>query len=244
MSDSYDEYHAQQRMPAEIATAVLEVMAEVGYVQKTGTNSFQNYKYASIEGVLEKVQPALVKAGLLITQTEVGHTITAEDNLMEATYSFSLFHKSGAEARPIKITSLSALRNSKGGYDDKALNKCNTAARKYFILGLFQIPTGLESDADEEEDKPSQPKSQAPIYNNGPKTAAPNGKSGKTTTADWAGAQMEKVNTFKTAAELKAWKSENQSLLDALATKDPKASNVLDDLINDRLDRMSVLQAG
>jgi len=49
---------------------------------------------------------------------------------------------------------LSSLRNSKGGYDDKALNKCHTTARKYFILGLFQIPTGLADDADAEEDKP------------------------------------------------------------------------------------------
>jgi hypothetical protein len=31
------------------------------------------------------------------------------------------------------------------------LNKCHTAARKYFLLALFQIPTGEEDDADQGE---------------------------------------------------------------------------------------------
>lgn len=138
----------------KIAEAVLKVMSQVGYVQKKGVNSFQNYKYASIEGILEKVQPALVDCGLVIVQSEISHEIVAEGNMMEAVYEFTLHHSSGETSTPIRQTGLSSLRNSKGGYDDKALNKCHTTARKYFILGLFQIPTGLADDADAEEDKP------------------------------------------------------------------------------------------
>ena len=77
-------------MPKEVTEAVLNVMKEVGYIQKTGDNKFHGYKYASIEGVLEKVQPALVKCGLAIAQSEVSHSITAEGNLMEAVYEFTL----------------------------------------------------------------------------------------------------------------------------------------------------------
>ena len=138
----------------KIAEAVLKVMGQVGYVQKKGINTFQNYKYASIEGILEKVQPALVDCGLMIVQSEISHEIVAEGNMMEAVYEFTLHHASGEVSSPIRQTGLSSLRNSKGGYDDKALNKCHTTARKYFILGLFQIPTGLADDADAEEDKP------------------------------------------------------------------------------------------
>ena len=138
----------------KIAEAVLKVMGQVGYVQKKGVNTFQNYKYASIEGILEKVQPALVDCGLMIVQSEISHEIVAEGNMMEAVYEFTLHHASGEVSAPIRQTGLSSLRNSKGGYDDKALNKCHTTARKYFILGLFQIPTGLADDADAEEDKP------------------------------------------------------------------------------------------
>lgn len=235
-------------MPKEIATAILEVMGEVGYVQKKGTNSFQNYKYASIEGVLEKVQPALVKCGLLITQNEVSHAIVAEDQMMEATYAFGLTHKSGAQAESITLTSLSGLRNSKGGYDDKALNKCHTAARKYFILGLFQIPTGLAADPDDDEDRPTvdvsgrapAPQPQA----NGARTAAPNGKNGKTTAEDWAGGAMEAVNTAKDMKELTAWIDRNQPALEKLKDTNIGLSNKLKDLIDDRYAALSPIAAG
>ena len=51
----------------------------------------------------------------------------------------------------LRQTGVSTCRNSKGGWDDKSLNKCHTAARKYFLLSLFQIPTGEEDDADKGE---------------------------------------------------------------------------------------------
>jgi len=140
-------------MPKEVTDAVLKVMEDVGYIRKTGENNFHGYKYASIEGVLEKVQPALVKCGLAITQSEISHAIVADGHLMEAVYEFTLSTK-GVQSAPIRHTGLASLRNTKGGYDDKAMNKCHTAARKYFILGVFQIPTGLAEDPDAEEDKP------------------------------------------------------------------------------------------
>jgi hypothetical protein len=56
---------------------------------------------------------------------------------------------------------MSTCRNTKGGFDDKAANKCHTAARKYFLLGLFQVPTGEDyrqpahdGDADSGDDAP------------------------------------------------------------------------------------------
>jgi hypothetical protein len=140
-------------MPKEVTEAVIAMMKRVGYIQKTGVNEFHKYKYASIEGVLEKVQPALVECGLAISQNEVSHDIVADGQLMEATYEFVLSHASGAQSSPIRHTGLASLRNTKGGFDDKALNKCHTAARKYYILGMFQIPTGIDADA--EEDKPA-----------------------------------------------------------------------------------------
>ncbi len=41
----------------------------------------------------------------------------------------------------------------KRGVGHKSLNKCHTAARKYFLLALFQIPTGEEADADQGENE-------------------------------------------------------------------------------------------
>lgn len=139
-------------MPACIAEAIGTVMGKVKNVEKQGENKFHNYKFARVEDLIFQVQPALVEAGLVITQDELSHEMAA-DAVMLATYAFSLSHKTGVTWGPVRQTGMASLKNSKGGYDDKALNKCHTAARKYFILGLFQVPAGDLPDVDAEEDK-------------------------------------------------------------------------------------------
>ncbi len=208
-------------MPKEIAEAIITMMVKVGYIQKTGTNSFHNYKYAKIETLLEKVQPALTECGLVISQDELAHAVIADGNLMEATYAFSLSHRSGAQWGPIRHTGLASLRNSKGGYDDKALNKCHTAARKYFILALLQIPTGDHVDPDEEEDKPEmQPRQHAPRHAE-PRNVAPKGKEGKTTATEYVDNQMAILPGLN-AAGLKTWEINNAETRKRLKAADEK----------------------
>lgn len=140
---------AEIKYPPEIVQAINAVMLEVTYVQKGAVNTFQQYKYASDGAILAKVQPAMAKAGLMFFQDELKREFIADGQLLAITYTFTLAHKSGA-IWPIQYhrTGMSACRNSKGGYDDKSANKCQTAARKYFILGLFLIPTGEDEDPD------------------------------------------------------------------------------------------------
>ena len=86
------------------------------------------------------------------------------DRTIAIQYAFTIFHTSGEvwPERPVQ-TGMSRCRDSRGGFDDKAINKCHTAARKYFLLALFQIATGDEDDADNEK-PPSRPiQRQAPI---------------------------------------------------------------------------------
>ena len=198
-------------MPKEIAEAVIAMMVKVGYVQKTGTNDFHKYKYAKIETLLEKAQPALTDVGLVIAQDELSHAVIAEGNLMEANYAFTLHHKSGVSWGPIKHTGLASVRNSKGGYDDKALNKCHTAARKYFILALLQVPTGEHADTDEEEDKPELPKT-APQ-----RTAAPQSKTAATPAEEWAGKQTIMIRALSGSNAIDEWIKKNEAHLDRLA---------------------------
>lgn len=197
----------------KITGAVVQMMKTVGYVQKTGTNTFQNYKYASIEGILEKVQPALVECGLMITQNEVSHEIVAEGNLMEAVYEFQLMHVSGETLPPIRQTGLSALRNSKGGYDDKSLNKCHTTARKYFILGLFQIPTGLDPDND--EDKPEAP----------PVNTQRNPNASLQKAKEWANTAIRQIGGTKNERELDDWYAQWAAHLARLKASAPDDGN-------------------
>lgn len=226
-----------EAMPKEVAEAVILMMVKVGYVQKKGENKFHGYKYASIEDVLEKVQPALTECGLVITQDELAHAVIAEGQIMEATYAFSLSHKSGAHWGPIRHTGLASLRNTKGGYDDKALNKCHTAARKYFILGLFQIPTGLAEDPDDQEDRPEVAvRAPSPTP---PRVAAPAPKDATSTAAEWAKNQTTVIRTLSSVQALADWEKKNDATLKRLEKAAPEAADALFDVIREARSKLT-----
>ena len=50
-----------------IAKKLVQVMSDCAYVQKSGTNDFHRYKYATAADVLEKVNASLVKHGVAVT---------------------------------------------------------------------------------------------------------------------------------------------------------------------------------
>ena len=148
----------------KIVTAISKIMADVGSVKKDGENKFHNYKYATASDILHKLQPLLAREGLVIFQHEIASEMIADGLALAVTYEFVLAHREG-EVWPEKprYTGIAAARNAKGGFDDKSGNKCHTAARKYFMLALFQIPTGDYDDADEQEDRPAgKPKRENP----------------------------------------------------------------------------------
>jgi hypothetical protein len=139
-----------------LVAAIAAVMNEVHVVAKRGENEFHRYRYATMGDILKEVTPLLGRHGIVIFQSETGRAMFDDDNVIAVEYAFTVAHASG-ETWPhvIKQTGVSTCRNTKGGWDDKSLNKCHTAARKYFLLALFQIPTGEENDADRGE--PAEP---------------------------------------------------------------------------------------
>ena len=150
----------------KIAGAIAGVMAEVGTIEKGGYNKFHNYHYARMEDLLKAVTPLMGKNGLAVIQNEI--EIKQVENRLAVTYEFSIFHESGEvwPDRP-RFTGMCIARNSKGDFDDKALNKCHTAARKYFLLSLFQVPSGDFDDNDADGDGKSRA---APVPAPQPKT--------------------------------------------------------------------------
>lgn len=140
--------------PPAIAEAVIAVMTKVTFVAKSSENTFQRYNYASDGDILKQVQPAMAEAGLFLIQDELARHDVAEGRILAVTYGFRLVHKSGVVSpRIYQRTGMSLYKNERGNYDDKAANKCQTAARKYFILSLFLIPTGEDPDAHDGEAK-------------------------------------------------------------------------------------------
>lgn len=137
------------RSTAQITKAIASVMKEVDVVAKNGHNKFHGYKYAAMQDILQAITPLIGKHGLVIFQNEVERSMFDQEGVIAIKYEFEVAHESGETwPRRLHQTGVSRCRDSKGGWDDKSLNKCHTAARKYFLLSLFQIPTGEEDDAD------------------------------------------------------------------------------------------------
>ena len=144
-------------MSAKIATALHEVMAKVGYVQKTGKNAFHGYKYAGEADLLAVLRPAMVEAGLLLIPSVVEHGKIDEHGNKDVVIEYTLAHKDG-DIWPDKIRAIGTGNDrNKNGVGDKGTYKALTGANKYLLFKLFQIETGddPEKDSDHEKEPPA-----------------------------------------------------------------------------------------
>lgn len=137
-----------------VLQAIADIMAEVGSVEKKGRNEFHRYDYATAADVAHALQKRMAEKGLIIIPHQRKMEMLFDGAALAIEFEFMVEHVSGdrLEDRPV-FTGMAAAKNTKGGFDDKAANKCLTAASKYFALNLFRIPTGDYHDADADEDR-------------------------------------------------------------------------------------------
>lgn len=149
-----------------VVAAISRVMKEVGAVEKRGENKFHGYKYSTAADVAFALQRLMAENGLVVIQRERDTRYDDAMGMLAVRYDFDVMHASGDALAPVQMTGMSRAKDSKGGFDDKATNKCHTAARKYFLLSLFQIPSGdyPDPDADETPAAPPPRKSRAQAY--------------------------------------------------------------------------------
>jgi hypothetical protein len=164
--------------------AISKVMGEVGSVKKEGFNDFHRYKYAAAADVMHALQPVLSKHGLSVIQHQKNLSFIQDGAAMAIEYEFYVVHSSGdkLDFAPVH-TGVAAAKTKTGSPDDKAANKCHTAARKYFLLSLFQIPTGDYVDADADGDVPEVKATKQKEIDRATKTTADAPKSPATTAA-------------------------------------------------------------
>src|SRR5258708_10406955 len=135
---------------ATLVSAIAAVMNEVHVVAKRGENEFHRYRYATMGDILREITPLLGRHGMVICQSETGRAMFDAEKVMAVEFTFTIAHVSGERwPESLRQTGVSFCRATNGRWDDKAISKCHTAARKYFLLALFQIPTGDEADADQ-----------------------------------------------------------------------------------------------
>jgi hypothetical protein len=148
-----------------LAEAVCRVMEQVGYVQKDKQmQGGGSYRYVSVEAVIDKLRPEMIKQQLVLLPVgvEVLHQGEHGRQLhLRVKYTFELIHAGSGQTKPVVVVG--------EGMDvgDKSSNKCMTAARKYALIMAFNIETGLDPDdtpSSEQERKPAatQPAKPAP----------------------------------------------------------------------------------
>lgn len=136
----------------KVIEGIAGVMAEIRPVEKLGYNKFHGYHHARIGDLNAELTPLMGKHGIVVFQNEVRRDMFDNGAVVSIQYEFTIVHKSGEvwPERPV-ISGMARCRTQKESFDDKTFNKCHTAARKYFLIGLFQIPVSDEDDADDSE---------------------------------------------------------------------------------------------
>lgn len=225
-----------------LARAISGVMAEVGTIEKGGYNAFHRYHYARMEDLLVALTPLMGKHGLAIFQNEV-EIKQVEGNRVAVTYEFSIIHESG-ELWPEKprFTGMATARDSKGNWDDKALNKAHTAARKYFLLSLFQVPSGdfEEPDADPGDQRrpvpgPNKPEPRKPV-DGGPYKIVLGQGSGPD---QWGSAYINAIKQANSEDQIKEWDRLNDQALQSLSDNFPGVYDLVATEVERRLNELS-----
>ena len=139
---------------AKIAKKLVAVMSECSHVCKNGLNSYHQYKYATAEDVLCKVNEALTKNKLASVVTPALDSVVDVVNLKG--------NKEHLATISVKIELIDAdsgesivLQGFGSGQDagDKAIMKAQTAAIKYAYMMSLCIATGDDPEADSKTDE-------------------------------------------------------------------------------------------
>jgi hypothetical protein len=143
----------EEEKPQSLASKLAEVAKEVAYVQKDSVNSFQNYKYASAEAVLSKVNEALTSRGIAISSGVelVNYHQGGPKESSNAIVCITLRFVDGATNEVLAVQGLGQGADK----SDKAVMKANTAALKYCYANAFTISWGDDPEVPNDLDKTS-----------------------------------------------------------------------------------------
>lgn len=147
-----------------IGEAFLAIMSEVGYVQKTGFNKSQNYKFAGERQLIEALRPALLKHHVICVPSEAtskvdqivtesviidGKVIEKEKKTFRTVIDYTFVYTHVPSQTHIQV----AVVGEGVDMGDKSAYKAATGALKYALRQPFLIETGDEPEAENEPAK-------------------------------------------------------------------------------------------
>ena len=139
-----------------IYKAISAVLSDVGAVGKDGQNTFDKYKYRSIDAVMNAMHPAMAKHGVFVTPEvlELSREERSSKNGGVLIYSitkvkYTFYTEDGSSVTATVIGE---------GMDkgDKSMNKAMSAAFKYALFQVFCIPTDEFVDSETESPEPEK----------------------------------------------------------------------------------------
>jgi ERF superfamily len=148
-------YEKRPGMPPEIAKAIVTVMAQIETLTKDAENKFAKYNYVSVDQFYDLIGRKMAAAGLFVLTFEKSIDISKrastndrgdvkESVWLSAVYDVFLYHESGASFGPVE-RSISVPASGAQAYAS-----AQSFVAKYFLRGLFMVPTG-DGDADGDE---------------------------------------------------------------------------------------------
>lgn len=147
-----------------LAAKLAEVMGEVGWIEKKGKNTFQNYEFVRevdiVAAVSEKLAARKVAIIPRVVNLHYEPTTTAKGVAgMFAVVTMSYTFIDGDSGEVLEVQSVGAGTDQPG---DKAFYKAQTGAKKYALTQTFLIATGDDPE-DEQAEKQSRPTNKAPV---------------------------------------------------------------------------------
>ena len=140
-------------MEGKIYKAIANVMQDIGAVGKDAVNGDDGYKYRSIDAVMNALNPAMVKNGVIAVPKVIEsrrEERAKKDgsglifSVVKVSYTF--YAEDGSSVETIVIGE--AMDDG-----DKSMNKAMSAAYKYACFQTFCIPTGEMIDFEKDSPK-------------------------------------------------------------------------------------------
>jgi len=134
-----------------IHTKLSAILKAVGYIEKTGTNASQGYKYVQAAAVADKIRNEFAERGLTmlpenIEVTDSGLTPSGKQALVTLRITWKITDSESGEF--VTFQSVGSGSDS----TDKAVYKAMTGALKYALLLGFLIPTGDDPENEKATD--------------------------------------------------------------------------------------------
>lgn len=183
---------------AKLFAKVAKVMTEVRKLKKDGNNTFDKYKYISGDNAFEHIGGIMASVNLVILpsvyEIDTKEVQSKSGGIMYFTTVHAQITLADGETGETWTGEWFGEGSDRG---DKSINKAMTAMMKYFLLRVFQIGSGEDTDADS-PDAP-QPRQATTTQRSAPTPA--NSHSNATQTPD----------TKKVDALVAAWKTPKEA---------------------------------